>query len=99
MKHFITVFCAVLLTLPAMAQNTFSIRGRVLDKVTGETLPGATVQVTGNGQNTGGGADADGSYKISNLSAGSYTVLASFIGYKPLTQTVKITTQSVVATF
>ena len=99
MKHFITVFCTVLLTLPAMAQNTFSIRGRVLDKVTGETLPGATVQVTGNGQNTGGGADAEGGYKISNLPAGSYTVLASFIGYKPLTQVVKITTQSVVASF
>lgn len=99
MKHFITVFCAVLLTLPAMAQNTFSIRGRVLDKVTGETLPGATVQVSGNGQNTGSGADAEGSYKIGNLPAGSYTLVASFIGYKPLTQTVKITTQSVVASF
>ena len=71
----------------------------MLDKVTGETLPGATVQVTGNGQNTGAGADADGDYKIRNLPAGTYTVQASFIGYKPLTQTVKITTQSVVASF
>ncbi|MBD2721915.1 TonB-dependent receptor [Hymenobacter armeniacus] len=99
MKHFVTVLFAGLLSLPAMAQTTFSIRGRVLDKVTGETLPGATVQVTGNGQNTGSGADADGGYKISNLPAGTYTVQASFIGYKPATQTVKITTQSVVATF
>lgn len=99
MKHFITVFCAVLISMPALAQNTFSIRGRVLDKVTGETLPGATVQVTGNGQNTGGGADAEGGYKIGNLPAGTYTVQASFIGYKPNTQTVKISTQSVVVTF
>jgi hypothetical protein len=99
MKHFVTVLFAVLLALPAVAQNKFSIRGRVLDKVSGETLPGATVQVTGNGQNTGGGADAEGSYKISNLPAGTYTLQASFIGYKPLTQTVKITTQNVVATF
>ncbi|MBF9222019.1 TonB-dependent receptor [Hymenobacter ruricola] len=99
MKHFVTALFAVLLSLPALAQTTFSIRGRVLDKVTGETLPGATVQVSGNGQNTGSGADADGGYKIPNLPAGTYTVQASFIGYKPLTQTVKITTQSVVATF
>ncbi|MBJ6108167.1 TonB-dependent receptor [Hymenobacter sp. BT523] len=99
MKHFVTVLFAGLLSLPAMAQTTFSIRGRVLDKVTGETLPGATVQVTGSGQNTGSGADADGGYKIPNLPAGTYTVQASFIGYKPATQTVKITTQSVVATF
>ncbi|GAB3869334.1 TonB-dependent receptor [Hymenobacter segetis] len=99
MKHFVTAFLVILLTLPALAQTTFSIRGRVLDKVTGETLPGATVQVTGNGKSTGAGADADGSYKVSNLPAGSYTVQASFIGYKPTTQTVKISTQSVVASF
>ncbi|MFC7669931.1 carboxypeptidase-like regulatory domain-containing protein [Hymenobacter humi] len=98
MKHVFTLLFTVLLTLPALAQNTFSIRGRVLDKVTGETLPGATVQVTG-GQNTGTGAEADGSYKVPNLPAGTYTVQASFIGYKPSTQTVKISTQSVVATF
>ena len=89
----------MLLSLPALAQNTFSIRGRVLDKVTGETLPGATVQVSGNGQNTGAGADTEGGYKIGSLPAGTYTVQASFIGYKPNTQTVKISTQSVVVTF
>ncbi|GAB3857020.1 TonB-dependent receptor [Hymenobacter terrigena] len=99
MKHFVTAFLVILFTLPALAQTTFSIRGRVLDKVSGETLPGATVQVTGNGKTTGAGADADGSYKVSSLPAGTYTVQASFIGYKMATQTVKITTQSVVASF
>ena len=99
MKQLVTALLAVLLTLPALAQTTFSIRGRVLDKVTGETLPGATVQVTGNGKSTGAGADADGSYKVSSLPAGTYTVQASFIGYKMTTQTVKISTQSVVASF
>ena len=99
MKHFATALLAVFLTLPALAQTTFSIRGRVLDKVTGETLPGATIQVTGAGQNTGTAADAEGSYKVGNLPAGTYTVQASFVSYKSATQTVKITAQSVVATF
>ncbi len=99
MKHFFTALLSVLLTLPAVAQTTFSIRGRVTDKVTGETLPGTTIQVTGAGQNTGAGADGEGNYKIPGLPAGTYTVQATFVGYKPLTQTVKITTQSVVAAF
>ena len=99
MKQLVTILLFVLITLPALAQNTYSIRGRVLDAVTGETLPGATVQITGGGQSGGGGADADGSYKIGNLPAGTYAVQATFVGYKPKTQTVKISTQSVVATF
>ena len=99
MKYFFTALLTGLLALPALAQTPFSIRGRVVDKVSGETLPGATVQVTGNGQNTGSGADSDGNYKILGLPAGTYTVQATFVGYKPNTQTVKITTQSVVASF
>ncbi|MDO7874280.1 TonB-dependent receptor [Hymenobacter sp. ASUV-10] len=99
MKHFLSLVLVCLLALPALAQTTYSVRGRVVDAVSGETLPGATVQLTGNGQNTGAGADSDGNYKIANLPAGTYTILGSFIGYKPVTQTVKITTQNVVATF
>ena len=100
MKLFISVLLVGLLSLPALAQTTtYSIRGRVLDKVTGETLPGATIQVSGNGQNTGTGADAQGDYKIGNLPSGTYTVQGSFVGYKPLTQTVRVNGQNVVATF
>ncbi len=98
MKHFFTALALLLTALPALAQ-TYSIGGKITDKTSGETLPGATVQVVGNGQNTGDGADAEGRYKVANLKAGTYTVTASFVGYKPLTQTVKISTASVTATF
>ena len=43
MNDSIAAFFAVLPTLPALAQTTCAIRGRVLDKVAGETLPGATL--------------------------------------------------------
>lgn len=99
MKHFITALLILLLAGPALGQATFSIRGRVLDKITGEILPGAAVQVTGNGLNTGGGADADGSYRVAALPAGTYAVQASFVGYKTATQTVRLSTQSVVVSF
>ena len=98
MKHFFAAWALLLLTLPALAQ-TYSIGGKITDKTSGEILPGATVQVVGNGQNTGDGADAEGRYKVANLKVGTYTVTASFVGYKPLTQTVKISTASVTAPF
>ena len=43
MKELIAAFLAVLLTLPALAQTTCAMRGRVLNKLASETLPGATV--------------------------------------------------------
>ena len=98
MKYLFTALVLLLSALPALAQ-TYSIGGKITDKTSGETLPGATVQVVGNGQNTGDGADAEGRYKVANLKAGTYTVTASFVGYKPLTQTVKISTASVTAPF
>ncbi|GAA3937162.1 TonB-dependent receptor [Hymenobacter algoricola] len=100
MKHSVLTFlltCLVVLT--AAAQSTFSIKGRVLDKLTGEALPGATVQVTGNGINTGAGAEANGSYIVPNLKPGTYSVKASFIGYKLTEQKVTVGTQNAMATF
>ncbi|WP_170172604.1 TonB-dependent receptor [Hymenobacter rigui] len=83
----------------AVAQATYSIKGRVLDKLTGEALPGATVQVVGNGVNTGGGAEENGSYSVPGLKSGTYTVRASFIGYKVLEQQVTVNNQNTTATF
>ncbi|RYU82185.1 TonB-dependent receptor [Hymenobacter persicinus] len=100
MKHtLLTFLLACLAVLTAAAQSTFSIKGRVLDKLTGEALPGATVQVTGNGVNTGAGAEANGTYLVPNLKPGTYSVKASFIGYKITEQRVVITTQNATASF
>ncbi|SHL46183.1 TonB-dependent receptor [Hymenobacter psychrotolerans] len=95
----LTSLLTCLTVMTAAAQGTYSIKGRVLDKLTGEELPGATVQVTGNGVNTGAGTEASGSYAVPNLKPGTYVVRASFIGYKPSEQTVTIGSQNAVATF
>ncbi|WBA42074.1 TonB-dependent receptor [Hymenobacter canadensis] len=98
-KPLLSFLLASLTVVSAAAQSTFSIRGRVLDKLTGEGLPGATVQISGNGVNTGAGTEVNGSYTVPNLKPGTYVVKASFIGYKLSEQKVTIGSQNAVATF
>ena len=61
------------------AQNGV-IGGRVYDELTNEPIPFANVAL----QNTDYGAvtDMDGRYTIENLTPGSYTIQASYVGYE-----------------
>ena len=63
--------------------KTGGVEGVALDALTGETLPGATVLVT----ETGAGTHTllDGKFRISGLEPGAYNVVASFVGYLPVT--------------
>ncbi len=58
--------------------QTGKISGRVVDSI-GEALPGVNVAIVGTTQ--GAVADADGYYVILNVSPGTYTVRASFVGF------------------
>lgn len=55
------------------------IAGKVFDE-TGSPLPGANIMVKGT--SIGASSDIDGNYAILNISPGTYTVSASFIGYQ-----------------
>lgn len=60
------------------------LKGRVLDASTGEPLPFVNIIIELNGaQVTGGATDFDGKYFIKPIPPGSYTLKASFTGYKP----------------
>ena len=78
----------LLLLIPAfsLAQNTVS--GTVTDASTGDALPGANVVLEGTSM--GAAAGSDGTYSISNVSAGSYTVTASVIGYANASKSVNV---------
>ncbi|MFV5684806.1 SusC/RagA family TonB-linked outer membrane protein [Flavobacterium sp. GB2R13] len=71
------LFLLLLLPLSILAQNT--LNGVVLDKVSGQPIPGVNVNVQGvtNGVST----DFDGKYQLSNVKKGDKVVF-SFIGYK-----------------
>jgi TonB-linked SusC/RagA family outer membrane protein len=71
------LFLLLLLPFSILAQNT--LNGVVLDKVSGQPIPGVNVNVQGaaNGVST----DFDGKYQLSNVKKGDKVVF-SFIGYK-----------------
>ncbi len=61
------------------------IKGKVLDTDSGEPLPFVNVVVLRNGvQVTGASTDFDGNYFIKPLDPGTYSVSATFTGYKPV---------------
>lgn len=62
-----------------------SIAGRVSDSTRGDGLVGAQIQVRDvSGRNIGqGSTGANGAYRIDNLPAGTYAVLATMIPYSP----------------
>ncbi|MEQ9103375.1 MAG: TonB-dependent receptor [Rhodothermales bacterium] len=85
------VFLLLVLTTPVAAQ-TLPIDGIIRDASTGTTLPGATVQVFSGADRVAGTiADRDGHYVLHVSGPGAYRLRASFVGYRPVEQTVVVT--------
>jgi len=73
----------------AMAQTVVS--GKITDKSTSDSLPGATVSITPNdGKTRLGVSDMDGKYRIDNLAAGQYRIKVSYMGYKTYEKSVSL---------
>jgi len=74
----------------SLMQFTFAadISGRVTDAGSGDFLPGANVVVEGT--NFGASSDRSGSYTITGLAAGDYTLQVSYIGYSDYSAQVTI---------
>ena len=71
---------AVLVLAPAAAaQTTGQLSGVVRDAQTGETIIGASVLVEGTTR--GASTNIDGEYRIIGVRPGTYTLVASYIGY------------------
>src|SRR4029079_313887 len=83
-RRVIGAMCALLLAIPAFAQQgTTELRGKVID-AQGAMLPGVTVtvrnQATGMFRDTQSGSD--GSFIASGLTPGTYEVTAALQGFK-----------------
>ena len=60
-----------------------SIKGKVTDASNGDPLPGANVYITK--LNIGAATGVNGTYVISSVPTGTYTVTVTYVGYKKYT--------------
>jgi len=67
-----------------LAQNTGFLTGTVKDKLTQETLIGATVKLEGT--EFGAATDVEGNFRIAGIPPKSYNVTASYVGYTAQTK-------------
>lgn len=76
------LFSVIILLFPHFmdAQNTASVSGYISNTVTGEPLISANFSIKESPKGTS--ANTSGYFALANLPPGSYTVVATFIGYK-----------------
>lgn len=83
------VFGLALLLLPGLAwAQQGTVTGTVTEAESEDPLPGATIQIVGEG--TGAASDADGQYRITGVPAGEQTLRVSFVGYQEQERTVTV---------
>ena len=91
-RFFVALATTLFFSLPLVAQTqTYTLSGTVLD-TRQETIVGVNaVLFTQQGkQVTGSTTDAEGNFRLRNLSPGSYALRVSFVGYKEYTTIIKI---------
>ncbi|RMF65059.1 MAG: hypothetical protein D6743_08435, partial [Calditrichaeota bacterium] len=82
-KRLLLILVAVLVPMVLFGQTTGKIAGKVVDRETGDALPGANVVIEGT--SLGAATDVNGNYVILNVPVGDYSIKATFIGYKEVT--------------
>jgi len=70
-----------------------SIKGKVTDASNGDPLPGANVYIPK--LNIGAATGVNGTYVISSVPTGTYTVTVTYVGYKKYTTTVEVADHNV----
>ena len=75
----LTIVAVALFNAAPVLAQTGKIAGQVIEGETGEPLPGVNVVIEGTTQ--GATTNAEGYYTILNISPGTYTLRATFVGY------------------
>lgn len=79
-KKIFLVLTVLLVTIPSVLAQVGSIRGRVTDAKTGETIVGASVVIEGTF--TGIATNFDGEFVLPNVAAGRVNLVVTFISYE-----------------
>lgn len=81
----IVVLCLILFTSTIIYSQTLdqTIKGRVIDKASQTSLPGASVVVEGTNPLMGTITNSEGYFRIDNVPIGRHTLHISYMGYSP----------------
>jgi TonB-dependent receptor len=90
----ISLFLTILSVQALYAQGSGTIKGKVIDKVTGDDLPGANIVVINT--SLGAAADLDGNFVLHFVPVGKWTIKVSYIGYNAITDEIDITENATV---
>ena len=82
-KIFVFLVCSLFIPVILFAANTGKIVGSVVDKETGDLLPGANILIVGTSM--GAATDIYGKFIILNVPVGTFSLRAAFMGYNTVT--------------
>lgn len=92
MKRFlILTFALIFSTLPIFSQYSQTIRGTIRDKDTQTPLFGVNIAILTTDPQRGTTSDTDGSFRIENIPVGRHELQFSYLGYKPASASVIVT--------
>ena len=95
MKFKLIISCFLCAMTFGFAQNSGSIKGKVIDKKTNEPLPYVNIILKDNGKIvTGGVTTEDGNFAINKLGLQKYTVEIQFIGYTTVVKNIDLTSDA-----
>lgn len=95
MKLKLIITCILCSIAFGFAQNSGTIKGKVIDKNTKQPLPYVNIVIKDNGKIiTGGVTKDDGSFSINQLAIQKYSIEFQFIGYTTSSQNVDLATDS-----
>jgi len=80
----ISIICLSAIQIQSQTLNQ-TIKGRVLDKASQISLPGATIFIEGTNPLIGGTSDLDGYFRLENVPVGRYNIVVSYVGYQSIT--------------
>jgi hypothetical protein len=90
--HFtLTLLVVLFLSFAAVAGT---VTGKITEAGTSDVLPGANVTIEGT--RIGAASGTNGVFTISNVPAGTHTLIVTFMGYKPLKEEVTVTASGTV---
>lgn len=90
LKHIATGLALLLLAPALAAAQTGTVTGTVTDAESGEPLPGANVQIVE--LNRGAATNVEGTYSISEVPSGEYTLRVSFVGFQTFEDNIALRT-------